>query len=53
MKTMKCKLVKDPILDFRKICGTFMDILKPDFIEKKCGKESWATNCNGSIRYRI
>lgn len=35
MRKMKCKLVRDAIPDFNKICGTFMDILKPDSIRKK------------------
>lgn len=45
--------MKDPIRDLDKICGTFMDILKPDSIRKKSGKDRWATNFNGNIPYRI
>jgi hypothetical protein len=35
MRTIKCQLVKHPIPYFKKICGTFMDILKPNYIRKK------------------
>ena len=35
MRKMTYRLVKDPIPDFNKICGTFMDILKTDCIRKK------------------
>jgi hypothetical protein len=53
MRKVKCKLLKDTIPDFNKICGILWTFKNQALLEKKSGKDSRATNFNGCIPYRI